>query len=305
MKKKLLLLLLAVCPLSRLDAQTTYEEWVAHGLEAARGDSLREAEQAFKQALKLSPADYRNVLLFTNLGRVQETLYWQRLHEEDLAKTDPGTGDKTAAQDRRTSRQLADEAIENYTRALNFSPDGVPILAARAQMFLRMRLWDRAISDLSHIVDLRPDNVVARNYRAYAYAQQRRYDEAHVDYERVLAKIPDNYEAWLGLAIVEQRMGHLDKAIELVSRLMESCPDSTQLYSVRASAYAENHQPELALMDLDHAVAADTLNTDYLLARAYLHLEQGDRLRARRDFVRAVSLGVPAAAVRKEMEECR
>jgi len=100
-------------------------------------------------------------------------------------------------------------------------------------------------------------------------------------------------------------MGHLDKAVEQVSRLMEAYPDSTQLFSVRASAYAENRQPELALLDLDRAVAADSLNTDYLLARAYLHLEQGDKMRARRDFARAVSLGVPAAAVRKEMEECR
>lgn len=305
MKKRLILLLLAACPLTWGHAQTTYEEWVARGLEAAQSDSLREAEQTFKQALKLSLADYRNVLLFTNLGRVQETLYWQRQQEESRAKAGIDAGVQAAPADRRTSRQLADEAIENYTRALNFSPDGVPILAARAQMFLRMRLWNRAIADLSHIVDLRPDNVVARNYRAYAYAQLRRYDEAHVDYERVLAKIPDNYEARLGLAIVEQRMGHLDKAVELMSRLLEACPDSTQLYSVRASAYAENHQPELALMDLDYAVAADSLNTDYLLARAYLHLEQGDKLRARRDFARAVSLGVPASAVRKEMEECR
>lgn len=289
MKPLLPVLLLALTPLLPLRAQSTYEEWVERGLALAQKDSLRAAEQAFKEALKLSPADYRNALLFTNLGRVQEALYWQ-------------APDSLPA---RRREQMASAAIENYSLAIGLSPDGVPMLAARAQMYLRMQLWEKAVSDFSRIVDLRPDNIVARNYRAYAYMQLRRFDEAHVDYERILQRDAQNYDARLGLALTEQRMGHRDRAIELLSSLMESCPDSVQLYSVRASIYAENQQPELALLDLDHAIEADADNSNYLLARAYLYLEQGNRLRARADFRRAIERGVPEAALRKELEECR
>lgn len=289
MKLLLPALLLSLAALTPLRAQSTYEEWVERGLALAQTDSLRAAEQAFKEALKRSPADYRNALLFTNLGRVQEALYWQ-------------APDTLSA---RRREQMAAAALDSYGLALGLSPDGVPIRAARAQMYLRMQLWEKAAADFSRILDLRPDNLVARNYRAYAYFQLRRFDEARMDYERILQRDAQNYDARLGMALTEQRMGHRDRAIEQLGSLMQACPDSIQLYSVRAAVYAENRQPELALLDLDRAVEAEPHNTNYLLARAYLHLEQGNRLRARADFRRAIALGVPEAALRKELEECR
>jgi len=309
-----LLLMLALLPLLRINGQVSYEGWVARGLQAAEHDSLLEAERAFKQALRVSPADYRNVLLFSNLGRVQETLYWQRV---DAARTEGlvrrsdsllshaaiGQGGITA--DKRKLSQLADEAIESYTMALNFAPNSVPVLAARGQMYLRMHLWEKAVHDFTNVIDQRPDNTVARNYRAYAYVQLRRFDEAHVDYERILSKAPTSYEARLGLAILEQKMGHLDRAVEQMDLLVTANPDSVDLYSVRASIYAENHQPELALMDLDHAVDVAPQNADYLLARGYLHLECGRKRLARHDFEQALRLGVSISTIQNALNECR
>lgn len=303
----LLLLMMTVSPFLRANGQETYEEWVARGLQAAEHDSLLEAEGAFKQALKVSPADYRNVLLFSNLGRVQETIYWQRLEAAKGEGVERVTDSLLAqvSEDKRKPSQLAEQAIESYTMALNFAPNSVPVLAARAQMYLRMHLWEKAIHDFTSLVDLRPDNTVARNYRAYAYVQLRRFDEAHVDYERILSKDPTSYEARLGLAILEQKMGHLDRAVEQMDLLVTANPDSVELYSVRASIYAENHQPELALMDLDHAVEAAPQNTDYLLARGYLHLECGNKRLARHDFEQALRLGVPISTVQKALKECQ
>lgn len=303
----LLLLTMTLFPFLRGNSQTTYEEWVARGLQAAEHDSLLVAERAFKHALKVSPADYRNVLLFSNLGRVQEMLYWQRMEASRVEGVERVNDSllRTVTSDKRKPSQLADEAIESYTMALNFAPNSVPVLAARAQMYMRMHLWEKAIHDFTTLVDLRPDNTVARNYRAYAYVQLRRFDEAHVDYERILSKDPTSYEARLGLAILEQKMGHLDRAVERMDLLVTAHPDSVELYSVRASIYAENHQPELALMDLDHAVEAAPQNTDYLLARGYLHLECGNKRLARHDFEQALRLGVPVSSVQKALKECQ
>lgn len=310
----LFVLIISVFPVLNSHAQTTYEEWVARGLQAAEHDSLLEAESAFKQALRGSPADYRNVLLFSNLGRVQETLYWQRLDATETEKHGRATDSlllhtvidtSNIMADKRKPSQIADEAIESYTMALNFAPNSVPVLAARALMYMRMHVWEKAIYDFTHIIDQRPDNTVARNYRAYAYVQLRRFDEAHVDYERILQKDPSSYEARLGLAILEQKMGHLDRAVEQMDMLVTANPDSVDLYSVRASIYAENHQPELALMDLDHAVDAAPQNTDYLLARGYLRLECGNKRLARHDFERALNLGVPFSTIQKALNECQ
>ena len=45
-------------------AQTTYEECVEQALKATYADSLDKAETLFKEALKKSPADHRNSLIF-------------------------------------------------------------------------------------------------------------------------------------------------------------------------------------------------------------------------------------------------
>ena len=55
----------------------TYEQWVERGIKAAEADSLTEAVNYFKKALKLKPKDYRNALVFNNMGKVQESMYWQ------------------------------------------------------------------------------------------------------------------------------------------------------------------------------------------------------------------------------------
>ena len=105
----------------------TYEQWVERGIKAAEADSLTEAVTYFKKALKANPKDYRNALVFTNMGKVQETMYWQNTQE----------------------KQNASDAIESYTMALGFAPEAVPMLEARGKLYLRlenckdMNIWRR------------------------------------------------------------------------------------------------------------------------------------------------------------------
>ena len=68
---------------------------------------------------------------------------------------------------------------------------------------------------------------------------------------------------------------------------------------------AENKQPELAIMDLDKAVELNPTNSNYVLARAYLHLEKGNKHLAKKDFETAISLGVPRSGLRDELKQCK
>ena len=52
----------------------TYEQLFEQGVAAAQADSLQQAADLFQQALRQSPGDYRNSLVLTNLGQVQERL---------------------------------------------------------------------------------------------------------------------------------------------------------------------------------------------------------------------------------------
>ena len=75
----------------QLSAQT-YDELVSNAIDAIEKDSLYQAENMLKEALRLEPANMRNALLFTNLGTVQ----------------------------RRMGKNK--EALESYSLALNITP---------------------------------------------------------------------------------------------------------------------------------------------------------------------------------------
>lgn len=261
----------------------TYEQYIEAALSAAEHDSLARAETLFKQALKASPKDYRNALVFNNLGKIQEQQYWQNPK----------------------SMQKATEALESYTMALSFAPESVPLLTSRANLYMRLEQYGKAAIDLTTILDVAPDQLEARNHRAYCYAQTRHLDEARVDYQRGLERDPDNRMARLGMAMLSQQAGRLPDAIERISQLIGEAQDDAELLSIRSGMYAENNQPELAIMDLDHAILLAPDNTNYWLARAYLHKSLGNRRQALTDFEQAIALGIPRSSLRQELKECR
>ena len=279
---RIILIFVFLCSASVCNAQT-YEQLIERGLAAAAADSLEVAEDCFKEALRKSPNDYRNALVFTNLGRVQETRYWKN------------TADK----------KLADDALESYTVALSLTPEAVPMLEARGNFLLKLELYERAIRDFSAALDFAPKNKDIRLHRAYSYFQIRLYGESRADYEKVLESDATNYAALLGLALICQQTNHKTEAIERMNHLVELYPDSVEIYAVRADIYMESRQEDLALLDLDHAVSLDTSNPRYVLARAYLHKQMGNKRQALNDFNQAIELGIPAASLRNDMKACR
>ncbi|MBQ2199616.1 MAG: tetratricopeptide repeat protein [Bacteroidaceae bacterium] len=261
----------------------TYEQWVERGIKAAEADSLTEAINYFKKALKVNPKDYRNALVFTNMGKVQETMYWQNTQE----------------------KQNASDAIESYTMALSFAPEAVPMLEARGKLYLRLENYGKALMDFTTILDVDPHHKEARNYRAFCYSQRHEYLEARTDYLRVLEEDATNYSAQLGLALLCQNTNKMTEALERITLMVEGHPDKAELYSVRAGMYAENKQSELAIMDLDKAVELEPENQNYYLARAYLHKEQGNKRKALADFEAAIKNGVPRASLEEELKSLK
>ena len=261
----------------------SYEQCVERGIKAAEADSLTEAVNYFKKALKVNPKDYRNALVFTNMGKVQETMYWQNTQE----------------------KQNASDAIESYTMALSFAPEAVPMLEARGKLYLRLGNYGKALMDFTTILDVDPHHKEARNYRAFCYSQRHEYLEARTDYLRVLEEDATNYSAQLGLALLCQNTNKMTEALERITLMVEGHPDKAELYSVRAGMYAENKQPELAIMDLDKAVDLEPENQNYYLARAYLHKEQGNKRKALADFEAAIKNGVPRASLEEELKNLK
>lgn len=256
-------------------AQTSYESYIDQAFVAIEQDSLSKAENLFKQALRMSPTDYRNSLVHSNIGRLQE---------------------------RRGDTQ---HALDSYTQALNITPLAVPILKMRADLYLSLGNLSKACFDYGKIIDVDPNNTEALQYLGYIYTKQRDYAKAKTHYERLLSLDQDNYAGELGVVILFQECGKLADAMSRITLLIEKYPDRAELYSVRAEMESEAKQTELALMDLDHAIALDPQNANLVITRAYIYKESGNKARARKDFEHAIELGVPRAQLTQVLKECK
>lgn len=131
MKKFILSFLIYIIGVTSVFSQT-YQELSDRAIVCTEQDSLAQAENYIRQALKLEPANPHNALLFSNLGTIQ-----------------------------RRQRDY-DQALESYTYALNIAPRAVPILLNRAALNLEMGRNEQARVDYSLVLDL--ERIIGKHF---------------------------------------------------------------------------------------------------------------------------------------------
>lgn len=255
--------------------QATYRELSERAVECIEMDSLTQAEKLLLEALKLEPKNPHNALLFSNLGLVQRRL---------------GHYDK---------------ALESYSLALNIAPLAVPILLNRAAIYLEKGIPDRAYTDYCLVLDKDKVNIEALLMRAYIYVVRRDYKAAHMDYDRLLDLDAVNYSARLGLATLNQKQGKFRESLELLNKLLVEHSQEATLYVARAGVEQEMMHTDLALVDLEEAVRLDPNLVDAYLMRGELYLSQKKKSLAKQSFEKAISLGVPSADLREQLQQCK
>ena len=272
-RKYLFLLLFSIFSIS-LSAQT-YQELSEKAVECVGKDSLAQAEDLLKQALRLEPKNPHNALLFSNLGLVQRKL------------------------------GRYNDAVESYTYALNIAPLAVPILLNRAAIYLEQGMQDKAYVDYCQVMDVDKKNTEALLMRAYIYMLRRDYKGARLDYQRLLEIDPKNYNGRLGLATLEQKEGKFRESLDLLNQLLVEFPEDAVLYVARADVERDMKHEDLALVDLDEAIRLAPNSVDAYLLRGDIYLDQKKKSQAKADFEKAISLGVPPADVHEQMQQCK
>ena len=261
----------------------TYQELCDRAITYTEQDSLPQAEEYIRQALKLEPANPHNALLFSNLGTIQRR---QRQYEQ---------------------------ALESYNFALNIAPRAVPILLNRAAVYMELGRNNLAQADYSLVLDLEKNNEEALLMRAYIYMQQREYKMAKADYERLLKVNPASYNGRLGLATLEQKEGKYEEALSVLNNMIATTGETSQLsssqyamlYVARAGVEKDLNHMDMALVDFEEAIRLDSSQPEIYLMRGEIYLAQKKKDLAKRDFEKAVSLGVPQADLRDLLQQTR
>ena len=274
------LLLMSLQPV----AAQTYEELCERAATAIERDSLAQAEQYIRQALRTDPANPHNALLFSNLAFIQR------------------------------NQHKYQEALESYDFALGMAPRNVPILLNRAALCMELGNYEQARVDYSLVLDLQPANREALLMRAYIYRQKNNYRLARADYDSLITHIPQDFEGRLGLAMLEQKEKKYDAALALLTLMIDEKAKGTSLltssqhaivYTARAGIRKDMSHSEQALTDLNEAIRLDASCAEAYLMRGQIYLQQKEKDLARHDLEQAASLGIPMAEIRTWLKQCK
>jgi tetratricopeptide (TPR) repeat protein len=116
-----------------------------------------------------------------------------------------------------------DGVIENYSRAIEISPEDLDYYYARGHAYWHKRDLGLAIADFTTVIDLNPENVYARFVRGAIYVEK----------------------------------GYLAQAMRDLNIVIEATDGVPLAYYLRATCHAENKDYDLALADAEEALRRD------------------------------------------------
>ena len=277
MKKSLFfIVIVAFCALNcSISLAQNYDELITRSFDYLDADSLPEAEEALREALRIEPGNPGNGMLLLNLGTIQ-----------------------------RRQGKLK-EAEESYTIGLAFLPNNLSLLNSRAQLFAEMEKYPEAINDYTEVIYHEPENENAYYERALCKLMNQDTLGARLDLEQIDRFNPNSAKSRLGMAYVYKAQQMWREASELYDALIERNPRNASLLRERAEVFYFSNRMGAALDDVNKSIDYDPRDPYSYLLRAQIRYAKGDREFARRDLNQALELGLNKEEVRDLIEKLK
>ncbi len=155
------------------------------------------------------------------------------------------------------------EAVKQYTLALDNNPKSIPALSRRGQAYMFLNKFQEAINDFTKIIQINPSLPDVYNYRGLAFGYLGEIDKAINDF---------------------------DKAINLDKKFAEA-------YLNRGTAWASKSEYEKALKDYTQAINLNKNNAEAYYQRGIAYYNLDNLSKALNDFTQAIQKGIPLAKV--------
>jgi len=224
-----------------------------------------------RQAVATDPGNANNSLLLSNIATIQR--YQGRL----------------------------DEAVKNYTLALDMTPHAVTLLLNRAALFVEMDSLQRAQDDFERVRQLDPYNTEAR-YSLGVLAMESGDNKRAEDLFNEVKRINPNSGLYNeGMALLHKRNGNYARAAELFTQLIKVQPN-TQLLGNRADCYLMLKRLNEAEDDIRTALEMNPDDGYLYVLRAKLNKLRFQREDMERDIELAVQHGVSRGYVKQLLE---
>ena len=252
-----------------------YDGWINRSFDYIDKDSIAQAEECLKKAMRLEPANPRNGMLFVNLGTLQRQLGKYK------------------------------EAEMSYTCAIAMLSDVPKIRVNRAELYAEMSRYQEAIDDYTILLKLEPQNEDWLYHRALCRLLVADTLGAQEDLQFIDSFNPQSAKSRLGMAVVYKAQGQYSMAEELYNALIKANPDSWSLLRDRAEVYYLSNRSGAALVDINEAIKKNPQDPMSYVLRAQIRLHKGDIEYAKRDLNTAIEKGISKEIVSPLMEKCQ
>ena len=249
-----------------MDTTSTYYVMLDSAQTMIDQQRWNEAESYFAHAIAADPTHPANSMLLSNLATLQR--YQGRL----------------------------DEAIKNYTMALDMTPNSVTLLLNRAAAYIETGDNERAQADYERVCDLDPTDVESRYSLGMMAVETHDYKRAEDLFTQIKRINPKSGLASEGLGMMHKSLGHYTKAIELLSEVIKAKPNA-RLLANRADCYLTQKQLNHAEEDIRGALSMTPDDPYLYVLRAKLAKLRFSREDMEHDIMEAVSRGLDRALV--------
>ncbi len=147
-----------------------------------------------------------------------------------------------------------DEAIIEYTKAIELDPQLALAYNNRACTYNEKGEFDRAIADCDRAIELDPQLAEAYGNRAFAYMVKGEIDRAIADCDRAIELDPQLAGAYVNRAWAYNEKGDFDRAIADCDRAIELDPGLAPAYLMRGASYAVKGEVAKAVSDLERCI---------------------------------------------------
>lgn len=183
-----------------------------------------------------------------------------------------------------------EDAIDDYTRAIQLDPKLAPAYVGRGTVFVITGRFEKGIADLTKAVQLNPDDALPYEMRGYARYGSHRLDEAIADYDTALGLETANGrvlkargQAYFGKHDYAHALADFSKALILRT-------NDPALLVDRGGAYLATNDLDHALADYDGALRLDPENIAGLYNRGRIDSQRERYSEAMQDFEKVIKL---------------
>lgn len=228
-----------------------------------RGNMLNDAMNDINQALQIQPT-HAGCLLHRALLHEKNDCFDKALLDYSLILQQQfATGSSSSSsvqQQALTARgklfarmNRHDDAIRDYSTALEQSPQDLELLLGRAMSYKAQNHFQRAIEDLTTLLSIDKESVIGYSHRGYCYRKLEQLETAIVDYSEAIRLVPNNIRALNHRGYLYARLGQFQEAIDDYTAAIALDGNNGYAYHNRGIAYDKIGLIDQAIADFGRA----------------------------------------------------